>query len=189
MDSNTLDGQDRVDFPISGEHFRFLSDPGDSDHLVFDFVVDPGGGVPLRHQHADQEEVYRCRSGRLHLMIGEAEQVLEPGAEATVPRGAVHSLENRGEDPVVCEVEYRPAGRNREWFKLQGAFMAETGREPGTLDLAPFLGDVGIFIEGPPVTAQKLLFALVLKPVAIALGRRRRMLRFARARYGEEFTW
>lgn len=180
--------ENRISFPTSGEHFEFRSPPEDRERFVFGFVVDPGGGVPLRHQHLRQEEVYRCQEGQLHVTIGASEHVLGPGMEATVPAGAVHSLGNRGETPVRCEVEYRPAGRNREWFQLHAAFIAAMGREPGLLDLAPFIGDVGIFIEGPPVPVQKALFA-ALKPVAIVLGRRRRMLRLASQHFGRRFTW
>lgn len=43
-----------VDFPTSGEHFEFLSDPDDERALVFLFSVDPGGGVEQRHHHLHQ---------------------------------------------------------------------------------------------------------------------------------------
>lgn len=106
----------------------------------------------------------------------------------TIPSGTVHSLANQGDVQTVCDVEYRPAGRNRDWFQLIGAAIATTGKEPGLFDLSPFIGDVGIYIEGPPVPAQRALFA-VLKPLAILLGRRRRMLRMASDYYGRAFTW
>lgn len=180
---------DRVDFLPTGEHFEFLSDPADESRLVFDFVVDPGGGVPLRHLHRRQEEVYRCRAGQLDITVGDELHVLSPGQDLTVPAGAVHSLANHGPEPVRCEVEYRPAGRNRQWFQIQGAYMEAQGREPRLLDLAPFIGDVEVYVERPSVPVQRALFAAVLKPLAILTGRRRRMLRLARARFGDGFEW
>lgn len=189
MSAPADDSTVRVDFATSGEHFEFRSDPADPNRLLFDFVVDPGGGVPLRHRHPDQTETYRCSAGRLHLTLGDDEVVLDPGGTVTVHPGVVHSLVNRGDDTVRCEVEYRPAGRNRAWFQLHGAHIEATGREPALLDLAPFIGAVGVYVERPPVVVQRLLFGLVLKPLAVLLGRRRRMLALARARYGDDFVW
>lgn len=175
-------------FPLSGEHFVFTSEPQDTAVFSFVFTVDPGGGVTVSHRHADQTETYRCRSGQLVLTVDGERRVLLAGDDVTVPAGALHSLLNEGEDEVVCDVEYRPAGRNREWFQLHSAFQAATGREPGLLDIGAFIGAVGIYVDGPPVPVQKALFVL-LRPIARLLGRRRRMISYAREAYGPDFNW
>jgi oxalate decarboxylase/phosphoglucose isomerase-like protein (cupin superfamily) len=156
--------------------------------LAFDFFVAPGGGVFDVHCHEMQSEMFRCTSGELTVSVGGEEMVLRPGDVATIPAGVSHSLRNVGDVEVACEVEYRPAGRNREWFQLISAYQAKTGKEPGLLDLGAFLGDVGLYLDKPPVPVQKAFFA-VLRPVARLLGRRRRMVTYAREVYGPGFSW
>jgi quercetin dioxygenase-like cupin family protein len=173
---------------MTGEHFRFRSAPEDDTVLAFDFRVDPGGGVDRVHRHRAQSEVMRCTAGELTVTIDGATRVLRPGDEVRIEPGALHAMANEGEVPAVCAVEYRPAGRNRAWFQLISAFQAKTGREPGLLDLGAFIGDVGIFVAKPPIPVQRALFA-VLRPVATVLGRRQRMLRWAREVHGDAFAW
>jgi quercetin dioxygenase-like cupin family protein len=172
----------------SGERFVFRSPPEDTERLAFDFFVTPGGGVPDRHQHARQSETFRCRSGALDVEVAGVLRRLGPGEELTLPAGTVHRMMNHGDEDVHCEVEYRPAGRNREWFQLIAANTERLGREPGLLDLAPFLPDVDLYLAGP-VWLQRALFRRVLAPLAILLGRRRRMLACASETYGRPFTW
>lgn len=188
-----MSGQERARnddaaFPATGEHFRFTSAPTEPEVFAFEFTVDPGGGVFESHRHVEQSEWFRCTSGALTVTVDGVTQVLRPGDEVLVAPGALHAMANEGDVPAVCDVEYRPAGRNRAWFQLNSAFQAKTGREPGLLDLGAFIGDVGIFIENPPIPLQRALFT-VLRPIAIVLGRRRRMLGYARDVYGTDFAW
>ena len=172
----------------SGERFVFRSPPEETDRLAFDFSVAPGGGVPHRHQHARQSETFWCRSGTLDVEVSGELRRLGPGEELTLPAGTVHSLVNQGDEEVHCEVEYRPAGRNREWFQLIAANTERLGREPSLLDLAPFIADVDLYLPGP-VWLQRAVFRGVLGPLGILLGRRRRMLACATEAYGRPFTW
>lgn len=177
-----------MEFAPTGERLAFRSDPADTTALRFDFTVAPGGGVEHNHHHLHQEEIFRCRSGALDVVVDGTTTRLTAGSEATIAPGSFHTLLNRGRVDAVCDVEYRPAGRNREWFQLLAAYIDKHGREPGLFHLSPFIGDVGIFIEGPSVRMQKLAVAM-LKPLAILTGRRRRMLRIASEFYGEPFVW
>lgn len=171
------------------EHFVFHgTGAGGADVLAFDFVVGVGGGVPMRHHHLHQEEVFRVKRGELTVHLGGGDRVVRAGEEITIAPGTMHAFTNQGDVDVVCDVEYRPAGRNEQWLKLTNALEAKLGRELGLLDIAPFLGDVGLFIEGPPVAVQRVLFAMC-KVVAIALGKRRIALAAAREAYGPGFSW
>jgi quercetin dioxygenase-like cupin family protein len=178
----------RVTFPLSGEHFEFVSPPEDRSRFTFDFRVDPGGGVTQEHRHAGQVEVMRCVSGSLDLTVDGGPLRLGPGDEVSLPPGSLHTLANNGAEQAHFEVEYQPAGRNREWFQLIAAFQHMTGREPNLLDLAPFIPDVDIEIPGP-ARLQRVGMRYILRPLAIALGRRRRMLALASTAYGRPFTW
>lgn len=107
----------------------------------------------------------------------------------TIEPGTAHTLRNTGDEELHCDVSYEPAGRNREWFQLLSGYTQRYGKEPGLLDLGPFIGDVGIYITGPPVGVQKVLYRWVARPLGIVLGRRRRMLAAARQAFGPSFTW
>jgi quercetin dioxygenase-like cupin family protein len=177
--------------PHSGERFVFTRTGAESggEVLAFDFFVEPRGGVPMKHCHGGQTEIFRCLRGELTVTIGGETRTLRPGEEVVLSPGTVHSLFNAGEEEVQCEVEYRPAGRNEDWFKLMSGFAWKHGREMGVLDLAPFLGDVDLYVDGPPKWLQRLLFAGLLKPLALALGRRERVLAAASEAYGRPFAW
>lgn len=175
-------------FPPTGERFVLRSDPGDTDRFAFDFYVAPGGGVKDNHRHAKQSESLRCMSGTLDITVDGDPRRLVAGDEVVLPPGTLHTLVNLGDAEVHCQVEYRPAGRNREWFQMIASYIARTGKEPGLLDLAPFLPDVDLYLN-VPVWLQRGALKGFIGPLAILLGRRRRMLAYATEAYGRPFTW
>jgi mannose-6-phosphate isomerase-like protein (cupin superfamily) len=156
--------------------------------LPFDFFVGPGGGVAMRHHHLHQRELFRVKRGELTVHLQRGNKVLRAGDEITLAPGEVHAFTNAGAVDVECYVEYQPAGRNEEWLKLGNALAMKLGRMPGLLDIAPFIGDVGIYIEGPPPWVQRALFA-VLRVVATVLGKKQAGLAAAREAYGPDFRW
>lgn len=170
------------------ERFEFDRARSSDAALWFSFAVGPGGGIPMRHVHEHQRETFRCLSGELTVHLAGGDRALKPGDELHIAPGEVHAFVNRGAVDAVCEVAYFPAGRNEAWLKVVNAFERVHGREPGLLDIAPFILDVEIFIVGPPRWAQVALFKL-LKPLAVALGRDRAALAAAAAVYGRPFTW
>jgi mannose-6-phosphate isomerase-like protein (cupin superfamily) len=178
-----------VVFPLSGERFVYRSPRTVTDHFSFDFFVAPGGGVEREHRHVDQSETFRCLAGELSVTLDGEPSVIGPGETLTIEPGVAHTLRNAGTEEVYCEVEYSPAGRNREWFQLIGAYSQTYGKEPGLLDLGPFIGDVGIYITGPPIGAQRLLYRWVMRPLGILLGRRRKMMDAAQQSFGAGFSW
>ena len=184
-------GEREAALPYSGERFVFTRTSAESsgEVLAFEFFVEPRGGVPMKHCHAGQREHFRCLRGELTVTIGEQTRTLRPGEELVLEPGTVHSLFNAGEEELQCAVEYRPAGRNEAWFRLMSGFAWKYGREMGTLDIAPFLGDVDLYVHGPPRWLQRLLFAGLLKPLALLLGRRKRALAAASVAYGRPFAW
>jgi hypothetical protein len=46
-----------------------------------------------------------------------------------------------------------------------------------------------LHIDGPPVWMQRALFGWVLRPVALLIGRKRRLLDTARETYGRLIDW
>jgi quercetin dioxygenase-like cupin family protein len=178
-----------VSFPSSGERFVFVSSDDQHDRFRFDWFAAPGGGVFQRHCHALQEEWIRCVEGSLGMTVNGQPATLCSGEETTLSPGTFHTLANHGDTEVRSEVQYRPAGRNREWFRLIAAFEHRMGRAPGLFDLAPFLHEVDMYIPGPPRGVQRVLFGGILRPLSVAMGRRRRMLEFFEAAYGRPLRW
>lgn len=174
--------------PTSGERFVFRAPPPGDDCVAFDFHLAPGGAVPMAHCHARQAEVFRVLSGELTVGVDGTTRVLRPGETLTLAPGTFHTLHNAGAEPCVSAVEYRPAGKNQAWFQILGAVARRRGKEPGLLDVAPFIGEMDMYVQGPPRWVQRVLFA-VLKPVAIALGHRRRALAAAHTLYGQPVRW
>lgn len=170
-----------------GERFVFTGST--PEVCAFDFYVAPRRGMPMLHKHGRQSEVFRCRRGELTVLLKGETRVVRAGEEFTIPAGTLHAFENRGDVEVYCEVEYRPAGRNMEWLMVLNACERATGREPGLLDLAPFINDVDIYVDGPPVWVQRALFGWVLRPIALLTGRKRRLLERAREAYGRPIDW
>jgi len=177
-----------VEIPRTKERFVFRDSPATDDVLAFEFIVGPGGAFPLRHYHDQQSETFHCVSGELTVHLDAGDRVLCQGDEIELSPGTMHAFSNRGDVDAVCEVAYRPAGLNAPWLRIYSALEQHLGREPGLLDIAPFIGRVGIYIEGPPRWGQIALFA-VLGPIATLLGRKRRALAAAEAVYGRPFTW
>lgn len=176
------------DFPVTGEHFVLTSEVSDQSRLTFEFRVDPGGGVPQNHRHCGQRELMHCVSGTLDVTVDGTPTTLCAGDTVELEAGTLHTLVNRGDDEAYCHVEYQPAGRNREWFQLIAAAQYHTGRDPGLLDIAPFVNDVDILLAGP-AAPQRFVLRWFIGPIANLLGRRRKMLAIATDVYGREFTW
>jgi hypothetical protein len=142
----------------------------------------------MRHHHLHQGELFRVKRGELTVHLKAGDKVVRAGEELVLAPGEVHAFTNAGAVEVECHVEYRPAGKNEAWLKLANALTAKLGRDPGLLDIAPFLGEVGMYLEGPPPWLQRVLFA-VLGTIATWMGKKRAGLAAAREAYGDDFRW
>lgn len=171
----------------TGERFEFHPDSTDEE-LRFELVTAPGGGIEELHQHVVQSETFRCVSGELTVLLADGERTLAPGESIDLPAGAAHGFVNRGDVNSVCEVAYRPAGKNEDWLKLVSAIEHVRGRQPGLFDLVPFIGDVGIYLAAMPVWLQRVLFS-ALKGPAVLIGKRRAGLAATAKVYGRPLTW
>jgi quercetin dioxygenase-like cupin family protein len=111
--------------PATGQQIRFLTPPG-SDPLRFEVRLAPGGFVP-RHVHARQQESIEVAAGRVRLRRGHRDEILGPGARASVPSGRRHRIWNAGDDEAVFVVEATPAMRLEEALRDLFA-LAQRGR-------------------------------------------------------------
>jgi mannose-6-phosphate isomerase-like protein (cupin superfamily) len=71
-------------------------------------VLLPGSAV-APHHHRELEEIYYILSGRGRMTVGEETSDVAEGDAVYVPRGASHTLENTGAEPIRLIVVCGPA--------------------------------------------------------------------------------
>lgn len=72
----------------------------EGDHMnVLQFEIEAGASVP-EHDHP-HEQVGYIVAGRATFVTADEVETLEPGDAYAIPGGEPHSLENRGDEPVV----------------------------------------------------------------------------------------
>lgn len=87
----------KSDGPLTEEALREkLSDHG---YRVTRYVYSPGTFFPDHTHQVDKMDA--VLSGRFRMTMGDQSVVLEPGDWLFVPRGAIHSAEVVGDEPVV----------------------------------------------------------------------------------------
>jgi mannose-6-phosphate isomerase-like protein (cupin superfamily) len=125
-----------IEFP-DGERHEVLAD--DPDRLVIELVKPPGAGANPPHVHERSDEVLRVLEGRVRFRLGWAERELGPGDAVEIPRGAAHSWEVLGDEPLRARFEFTP-GCGFHRFLRDYAALAEAGRtrrgRPGLRDFA-----------------------------------------------------
>jgi mannose-6-phosphate isomerase-like protein (cupin superfamily) len=161
------------------ETFVFSS-PEQEHEARFDVILEAGGsggGNALLHIHPGADEHFTVKRGRIRIRMGAEDVFVEAGGTAVVPRGTAHCFANAGEARAELTIAFTPAqqqlrffanfaslaARRTEWFSAKG--------EPSLLMMALVLHTYAghLYLAGPPIWLQKLLFA-VLAPVARLAG-------------------
>ena len=84
----------------------------------------PAGWALPPHRHANESETIHIVAGRFELDVEGERRELGPGDTAHVPKGAVHSGGNVGDEPGRRVVVFSPAG-------IEGFFLETGTAEPG----------------------------------------------------------
>lgn len=164
------------------ETFVFSGPVDDPAVARFEVILEEGGsggGNALVHVHPSADEHFAVKSGRVRIVIEGREQLVESGGRAMVPRGKPHFFANAGDRTAELEIEFRPAqqqlrffanfatlaAHRTEWFSAKG--------DPNFLMIALALHVYRdhLYLAGPPIWLQKLIFAL-LAPLARLRGYR-----------------
>ena len=167
--------------PFNRETFLFTK-PESPEVTEFEVCLGPGGsggGDALAHTHPKADEEFTVRSGWLNVSINGVSHALGPSETITVPRGTVHFFVNAHEGDTALVIRFRPgqshlrffyafaaaAQTHPEWFGPKG--------EPKLLGMALALHTFKdhLYLAGPPIWLQKLLFA-ALAPIARLAGYR-----------------
>lgn len=165
-----------IDNPISGERIVIRESGAQTggELLSFDLFLPPGGHVPARHAHPEQEERFTVVAGRIRFRLGRRTILARPGDTVLVPVGTAHWFGNDGAEVAHALVEVRPALRLDEAFEASAA-MGRARHYPGTrlpllTDLARYLLEFRRELAVPDLPAP--LLGPLLIPLA-RLGRRR----------------
>jgi mannose-6-phosphate isomerase-like protein (cupin superfamily) len=165
-----------IENPVSGERITFNQTAADTDGELLSITLElsPDGAVPGLHVHPSQEERFEIVSGTMKFRKGMKTVVAEAGDVVTVEPGTAHKFQNVGDEPVVANVEIRPAMRMEELFET-AVELAEEGRVnkkgmPKPLDFAIFTKEFRNEVVGafPPVWVQRATLA----PLAAIAERR-----------------
>jgi len=158
-----------IENPVSGERIVIRKSGQETGGrlLVFDLFLPPGGHVPARHVHPEQEERFTVVSGRMRFRVSGRNMVADPGDTVVVPAGQAHWFGNAGSEISHAEVEVRPALRTEEMFAATEA-ISLAGHFPATR--LPRLSDLALVLlefrhelavpSLPPALASALLSPL-----------------------------
>ena len=155
-----------IDNPLTGERVTFLATGRETDgqYVRIRNETAAGGRGVVLHYHLTYTETFNVLEGRLDICVGSktACQVLRPGQSAFVPLKAVHRFWNSSDEPVVFEVEIRPARNFETALRAQFGLVAdgrtnEKAVPKNILELALIYELAESYIAGPPLILQKAI--------------------------------
>jgi mannose-6-phosphate isomerase-like protein (cupin superfamily) len=135
--------------------------------LRLDEFLSPGAKPVPPHLHVKQTERFEVRSGRLKMQLGKNERILEAGESLVIPTGVPHTYWNPFEQEVQVQVELDPALNYKRFFEsIYG--LAREGLLPAQGSPNPLLGalllsEYELYLEGLPISFQKVVFGIMAK--------------------------
>lgn len=111
----------------------------------------PGGGPPL-HYHRNEDELFLVIDGTVSYCVEGTWTDLGPGGLAYVPRGVVHTFQNRTDAPVRHWILTTPHGFERYFERCAAVFAT-----PGAPDMAQIMAisdEHGIVFPPPPEATE-----------------------------------
>jgi mannose-6-phosphate isomerase-like protein (cupin superfamily) len=164
------------------ETFVFSGPVDDPAIARFEVVLEEGGtggGNALVHIHPCAEEHFGVRSGQIKFVVDGEEHLLGPGERIVVPRGTPHFFANGGNSGAEMTVEFIPAQQHLRFYSNFASTAANRTQwfskngDPHFLLIALILNTYRdhLYLAGPPVFLQKLIFAL-LAPLSRVRGYR-----------------
>jgi quercetin dioxygenase-like cupin family protein len=159
-----------IDNPLSGERIVIRTSAAQSGGqlLAFDLFLPPGGHVPARHLHPQQEEHFTVMDGQMRFQFGRQNVLLSRGESLRIPAGTAHWFGNPGPAESHARVEVRPALRMQELLEVS-RHLAQTSRLPGTRLPGPS-ALARILVEFQAELAVPHIPALLLKAFLIPLS-------------------
>ncbi len=102
------------------------------EYMKAGIVTKPESEGPPLHMHPNEEQFTLILEGKLHMIVGDEDRIVEPGDLIHIPRFTPHRSRAVG-GPAVFFTVKSPAGDgdlNQDYHKAEGAEKAEE-RFPG----------------------------------------------------------
>jgi mannose-6-phosphate isomerase-like protein (cupin superfamily) len=115
-------------------------------YSLFEYSVPAQTSGPPPHLHTREDESFICLSGRLDVMLGGEDFVLEMGDYLYLPRDVVHTFKNSSDDEARVISVVSPAG-------LEAYYQTLAELPPGPKDIRvmkKIMADFGIELQLPP---------------------------------------
>lgn len=171
-------GTSVLENPTAGERIVFRRTARDTggELVECDLYMRPGGGSPMRHVHAKQEERVEVASGTATYTFGRRRPAqLAASSSLVIPAGVPHRVWNDSDEELHIVVEFRPAldveGLFEKLFALAASGRTDEHGRPRLVDRILLAHEHEVFAPSPPVGVQRTLVA-ALAPFARRLSAR-----------------
>jgi quercetin dioxygenase-like cupin family protein len=172
--------------PVTGERIIFRKRARDTGGELFEMslYLAPGGFIAAPHVHPNQEERFEISGAPVMFRVAGVARRYEPGAVAVVPPGTPHTWWNPSQEEAATLIQFRPALDTETFFETFFGLAADgkvNGKGlPNPLQMMVLARDYRREMQLPR-PAQTVLgpIAMVLAPVARALGYRGRYERYS----------
>ncbi len=161
-----------IENPLTGERVTFLAtaEETNGEYVRIRNEASPGAPGPVMHYHLAYTEAFKVLKGSLDMWVGGKENhlVLTEGESAFVPLNTAHRFCNSSTEPVLFEVEVRPA-RNFEKSIRAQVGLVEDGKTndravpKNILELALIYELSESYIVGMPLFLQKGIFGALAR--------------------------
>jgi len=118
-------------------------------YSMFEYTVPGETSGPPPHLHTREDESFICLAGRLDVLLGGEEFVLEQGDYLFLPRDVMHTFRNSAKEEARVISAVSPAG-------LEDYYQALADLPPGPKDISVLkviMADFGIVLQLPPEVA------------------------------------
>jgi quercetin dioxygenase-like cupin family protein len=105
---------------------RFLHSKHDTAGSLdmFEMTVPPSARMPVAHHHRDWDETVYGLTGTVTFTVGGSVHEVGPGGSLFIPRGIVHSFDNRSGAVATCLSVLTPGVLGPEYFREVAALVA-----------------------------------------------------------------
>ncbi len=161
-----------IENPLTGERVTFLASAEETNGEYVRIRNETSAGAPgvVMHYHLTYTEAFKVLKGTLDVCVGTKENhlVLGEGESVFVPLGTAHRFWNSSTEPVVFEVEIRPARNFEKSLRAQFG-LVEDGKTndkaipKNILELALIYELSESYIVGMPLFLQKGIFGALAR--------------------------
>ena len=161
-----------IENPIAGERVTFLAtaEETDGEYVRVRAEASAGARGTVMHYHLAYTEAFEALKGRLDMCVGSKENhlVLAEGESVFVPLSTAHRFWNSSSEPVIFEVEVRPARNYEKAIRAQFGLVQDGKTNDKAIpknlfELALIYELSESYIVGMPLFLQKGIFGALAR--------------------------